>query len=298
VGQTLARKRFALRSRRICATPALQPVPAPLTIVTMLSHRDLLMYLIAIKSLYPRLGRGTILLIDDGSLTTADRDVLNEHLGSPTIVPVCHIDSRPCPSGGTWERLLLIVARSADEYVIQMDADTLATGPLDEVEACIGDNRAFTLGTRTGRAFETLQQAADRARHSDSDHVQLVAERAMDRCAAADRRRYVRGSSGFAGFARGGVRRTAVDAFSAEMRGLIGVRWTERGSEQVASNYVIANSPAARVLPYPKYACFDREIDPAASTFLHFVGTHRFDGGVYARLAGRSITAATAAQGR
>ena len=48
----------------------------------------------------------------------------------------------------------------------------------------------------------------------------------------------------------------------------LGSRWTEWGTEQVTSNYVVANSPEAMVLPYPKYACFDLNMDPAESVFL------------------------------
>jgi hypothetical protein len=288
----LARKRFELRCQVVRATPPLKPVPAPLTILSMVSHRDLIMYLLAIKSLYRRLGRGNILTIDDGSLTEDDREMLTEHLGRPTIVPLCSLDTRACPKGGTWERLLLILDRSADEYVIQLDSDTLATSMLEEVAACVDANRAFTLGTRMGQRFESLLDAAARVAEVAGGHVQIVAERAMARFDGADRRGYVRGSSGFAGFARGGFRRGGLEAFSAEMSALIGDRWSEWGSEQVASSYVVANSPTAQVLPYPKYACFDLNMDPSRSAFLHFIGTNRFDRGVYARLANRVMASA------
>jgi hypothetical protein len=288
----LARKRFELRCQVVRATPPLRPVAAPVTIVSMVSHRDLIMYLIAIKSFYRRLGRGKIVTIDDGSLTADDRDLLTEHLGRPTIVALSSLDTGGCPKGGTWERLLLILDRSADEYVIQLDSDTLATSTVDEVVACIDANRAFTLGTRMGQRFETLRDAAARVAEVAGNHVQVVAERAMARFEGADRRGYVRGSSGFAGFARGGFRRPQLEAFSAEMSALVGSRWTEWGSEQVASSYVVANSPAGQVLPYPKYACFDLNMDPSRSAFLHFIGTNRFDRGVYARLANQVMASA------
>lgn len=76
------------------------------------------------------------------------------------------------------------------------------------------------------------------------------------------------------------------------MSALLGARWSEWGTEQVSSNYVVANSPDARVLPYPKYACFDLDMDPERSAFLHFIGTHRFERGVYAALANRVIGSA------
>ncbi|MEJ0072320.1 MAG: glycosyltransferase family A protein, partial [Pseudomonadota bacterium] len=266
----LARRRFEQSCRSVRVTPPLRPVPAPVTILSMVSHADVIMYLIAIKSLYRRLGRGNILIIDDGSLTDDDRDFLSEHLARPKIVPLSALDTGRCPRGGTWERLLLILEISADEYVIQLDSDTLAQDRLDEVVDCIESNRAFTLGTRMGQRFDSLSDAAARIADLSGDHVQMVAERALARFDSLDQRRYVRGSSGFAGFARGGFGRAQLEAFSVQMRGLIGDKWTEWGSEQVASNFVVANSSSARILPYPKYACFDLRMDPRTSAFLAF----------------------------
>ncbi len=288
----LARTRFARQCRMVRATPPLRPVGAPLTILSMVSHADVTMYLIAIKSLYRRVGRGNILVIDDGSLTDEDRGVLTEHLGKPTIVPLASLSTGDCPKGGTWERLVLILERTADDYVVQLDSDTLATSMLDEVADCIEDNRAFTLGTRMGQGFVSLREAARRIAGLSGDHVQMAAERALATLEDGERRRYVRGSSGFAGFARRGFPRAALEAFSAEMSARLGPRWSEWGTEQVSSNYVVANSAGARVLPYPKYACFDLDMDPERSAFLHFIGTHRFDRGVYAALATRVMGSA------
>lgn len=282
----IARERFERQTHAVRATAPLRPVDAPLTVLSMVSHVDVGMYLIAIKSLYRRLGRGKILIVDDGSLTAEDCRQLAEHLGNPKIVGLHTLDTGRCPRGGTWERLVLILDLcAAGDYVIQVDSDTLAQAGLDEVAACVESNRAFTLGTRMGSAFVTLREAAARIADLPGDHVQMAAERAFATLPDADRRRYVRGSSGFAGFARGGFRRADLEAFSLEMSERLGDKWAEWGSEQVASNYVVANSPDAQVLPYPKYACFDLRMDPQASAFLHFIGTHRFDRGVYAALA-------------
>jgi hypothetical protein len=143
-----------------------------------------------------------------------------------------------------------------------------------------------------GQGFESLRDAARRVENVPGDHVQVVAERAMARLDGCDLRRYVRGSSGFAGFARGGFRRDQLEAFSAELSAQVGDRWNEWGSEQVASSYVVANSASAQVLPYPKYACFDLDMDPQRSAFLHFIGTNRFHRGIYAALATRVMAGA------
>lgn len=288
----LVRARFDHQCRGIFRTPPLRVVGAPLTLVSMVSHADVRMYLVAMKSLYRRLGRGRIVAIDDGSLTPEDRAVIAEHLGDPRIVPLASLDTGLCPHGGTWERLLLILDLSAEDYVIQMDSDTIATGALAEVVDSIDTNRAFTLGTRMGQRFVSFREATAAVASVPGGHVQIESERSLARLEGAGTRRYVRGSSGFAGFARGGFDRARVEAFSQEMTAELGSRWTEWGTEQVTSNYVVANSPEAMVLPYPKYACFDLNMDPTESVFLHFIGTNRFDRGVYASFANRIMEAA------
>jgi hypothetical protein len=72
-----------------------------------------------------------------------------------------------------------------------------------------------------------------------------------------------------------------VQDFSARMTRLLGPRWSEWGTEQVTSNVMVAQSDDACVLPFPKYSGFEgHECNGAA--FLHFYGSHRFKGGVYA----------------
>ena len=68
----------------------------------------------------------------------------------------------------------------------------------------------------------------------------------------------------------------------------IGDKWAEWGSEQVMSNIVVANIPNAIVLPHPKYAdCHKMKAD--VTEFIHFIGSCRFDGGNYGRLAAQVI---------
>jgi hypothetical protein len=85
-------------------------------------------------------------------------------------------------------------------------------------------------------------------------------------------RRYVRGGAVFAGFARRLFR-----------------RWREWGSEQVASNYLIANSPEECVLPCPKYASLWPGVLYEQASFLHGLGTNRFKGGTCREIASRVV---------
>ena len=54
-----------------------------MSFVSMVSHRDLVMYLVAIRSLYAQIGEGAITVIDDGSLTAADITILHRLLSDP-----------------------------------------------------------------------------------------------------------------------------------------------------------------------------------------------------------------------
>jgi hypothetical protein len=130
---------------------------------------------------------------------------------------------------------------------------------------------------------------AEYARNANGDHVQLLSERLLDSLDFEKGLRYVRASAGFAGFPRGGCRPDLLRAFSQSMERKLGSRWSDWGSEQVSSNFVLANTTDAQVLPYPKYACFDPTVPSDQSAFLHFIGTHRFERGIYAKLGQQAI---------
>jgi hypothetical protein len=251
----------------------------------MVSHRDLTMYLVAIKSLYSRLDEAQIVVLNDGTLTSHDLDLLNAHIRTPRIVSLSDIQNGSCPRGGAWERLLFISDHVRQTYVIQLDSDTLTLDDVPEVKDAIRDNRSFTLGTSMGRQISPMEEICGQMKAFNDHHVQVVAEQAFDRLRHYARLKYVRGCAAFTGFARGSFSRRDVEEFSAEMEASIGNVWRNWGSEQVTSNFIIANSPGAFVLPHPKYANFAPEIPYHQSSFLHFIGTHRFKSGVYVRKA-------------
>lgn len=285
----LATQFHTLLCRGILDTLPLRPKPADLIFCSMTSHRDLIPYLVAAKSIYRQVGEGRFVVINDGSLTPGDMDLIRGHLIAVDIRHIRDVPVERTPRGGTWERLLAVLDLSTDGYVIQFDSDTLTLAAVPELMACFRDNIAFTLaGERTSR-LGSLQDAADNARDWNDFHVQGAIERRMDRFENATRRRYVRGCSGFAGFPRGSNSRLQAEAFSVEAEHLVGQRWSEWGSEQVTSNYVIANQPNAVVLPYDRYANFEGDENVGRVAFLHFIGQHRFKGHFYARSSRRVI---------
>jgi len=274
-------------ARGVLETRPVVPSDDGVILFSMIGTRVLLPFLVAAKSLRGGLGRGRFVVLDDGTLTAADRAALAVHLGDPEIRSVAAVDTGRCPRGGTWERLLTILDLRANHYVIQFDSDTVTCGPLPEVAAAIESGRSFTL---RGEAGATLMPIAPFAhwRRAKSEfrrgHVQDTIETRIDgvRIPGLADAHYVRGCSGFAGFAPSGGGRALAEAFSAEAERLVGgERWREWGSEQVTSNFVIANEADPLLLPYDRYFNFWNEGLPEGRCFVHFIGTWRFAGGAY-----------------
>jgi len=281
-------------ARRVLRTPPIPKGDDGVILFSMIGTAVLLPYLVAVKSLRQQLGRGRAVILDDGTLTAADRAVLAHHLNDPTIILIDDVDTGPCPRGGTWERLLTILDLRADAYVIQADSDTVALGDLREVRAAIDAGRDFTLRGEAGAELRTVADMARDAAGIDPRgaglHVQDAAEAAIGSVALPghDARHYVRGCAGFAGFAPGGHGRALAEALSLAMDDAIGRdSWSRWGSEQVTSNFVVANGHDPLLLPYDRFwnfwnaALFGRARFPGDPAFVHFIGTYRFHGDAY-----------------
>jgi hypothetical protein len=248
-------------------------------------HSDVQMYLLAIKSLYRHLKKGKIVAIIDRDTSLERRRTLEHHIPGIAFKVLEDIDTASCQRGGAWERLLYLVERSKDEFAIQLDADTLTVGTdISEILHCVENNIPFTLGN-PGKSLQNMASIAVEARALEHDHICIAAERRFDDYPGAEQLSYVRASAAFAGLARGGIGQNGVEEFHGNMQKLLGARWKEWGSEQCASNFAVANSPGAVVLPYPKYANFSPRLKRGSSSFLHFFGTYRFDDDYYATLA-------------
>jgi hypothetical protein len=273
---------------RVLATPPAVPLADGVVLFSMIGTRVLAPYLVAAKSLHHHLGRGRFVVMDDGTLTVADRAALAHHLGDPQVLALADIDTGPAPRGGTWERLLAILDLRATDYVIQLDSDTVTLGPVPEVQAAIDAARSFTLfGDARGAEMGVLPAADFVARNPPGidararEHVQGRIEAALADIAIPGLN-YVRGCSGFAGFAPSSSGRALVEAFTREAERLLGRdKWSEWGSEQVTSNVVIANDPDPAPLPYARYTNFwNAPLGPDVA-FAHFIGTYRHHGRAY-----------------
>jgi hypothetical protein len=288
----MRRMRFASACKGVLrAAPVTQDSASGLVVLSQLQHKDVLLFLLAVKSFTEQVRPRAVYVLDDGSLSANDRARLKAHIPGVTVLERAEFRSAACPRGGTWERLLAVASLVRDHYVIQLDSDTLTIGPIREVRECIEQQTAFALGTWNKQKIETMHERCSTAKKltpQANGHVQVIAEGHFDKLQRFESLRYVRGCSGFSGFARRSFEREFVETISAEMRAAIGDKWTEWGSEQVMSNIVVANIPNAVVLPHPKYAdC--HKMQPGVTEFIHFIGSCRFDDGNYARLGAQVI---------
>lgn len=288
-------RRHDAACRPVLRTAPIAPADDGVVIFSMMGTAVLLPYLVAVKSLWSNLRRGRVVILSDGTLTPGDRSVLAHHCGNPQIIDIADVDTTGFPTGGTWERLLTILDARRDAYVIQLDSDTVTLGRPDVVADAIAANVSFTLlggaeweiGARTCIEFTPPANVPASAER----HIQTRMERVLTQIADAGRLRYIRGCSGFTGFARGGEGRGLARHFSGEMQRLLGSdAMHEWGTEQVTSSFVIANDPGALLLPYRQYGNYWGDPWDADCRFMHFVGAHRHDGSAY-----RDATAAVLA---
>jgi len=110
--------RHAAAIAEILDTPPIVPRRDGVVLFSMIGTAVVLPYLVAVKSLWHQLGKGRIALLDDGTLTGADRAILAHHCGDPEILSIARVDTTGFPRGGCWERFLSILDRRSSEYWI------------------------------------------------------------------------------------------------------------------------------------------------------------------------------------
>lgn len=298
----LAASRHNSRIRGILQTaPARRSAEGPVYL-GMTCHRDALAWLVAVKSIARHVGPGDYVAVDDGSLTEDDKALLSQHLPGLRIRAMRAVDTHGCPHGGMWERLMVVLELAATRYVVQVDSDLVALGPIDEVADAVRRGVGFTLSGEPGVAVQSLADAAAAAAQQTYPHIQHDTERALAAFAAAaeaigpgEALRYVRGCAGFTGFPPGDWMGLAL-AFSGFMQARFGRRWESWGTEQITSNFVVANTGALAVLPWPSYPAFTGETAVIeGARLVHFIGTARFQAGAYTKASLAAIATLAAA---
>lgn len=267
-------------------------------ILTQLCHRDVLMYLVAIKSFVRFLPASRICILGDGSLNVRDVELLRQHISGVEIFGVEEFRGQRYPDGGCWERLAALITLSAEGYAMQLDADTITLNMPQEVCEAVSSKMPFTLGTAQGTEVVSASQAAMLAAEfiTEGDgHVQTLAESVLDKFPDVARLRYIRGCAAFTGVPEKSLEMDVLESWSERFEEKVGRRWHEWGTEQFMSNFLIANIANTRVLNRSNYAGCSGGIH-ADQIFVHFAGYCRFDKNRYHYLSKQVVAQLCAAQ--
>lgn len=293
VMRDLHRRAFERVSVGVKRLAPLSPGKTAFTVLSMVQPRDVLAYALALRSFSLHTSPARVVVICDPKMGPGDVALLKSSVPHIEIRRAEEFRHDTLPVGGTWERLTAITHYAAQGYVVQLDSDTLSLAALPEVQAAISAGHAFVLGEEARQTVRTREEAAQvwasNPPHSDL-HVQAVSEYQLAH-AQVRGKFYVRGCAGFSGFPRSAGLLEKLVEFSSELRRLVGSRWDEWGSEQVASNYLAANLPACSVLPFPAYSTPDQLGRPGQDDprFVHFIGNMRFTTGRYSESAARCL---------
>lgn len=277
------RSRYKKAARRVLTTPAISRGNIPYILLSMVQHSDVLSYLIAVKSFSRFLNPERIVIICDPSITPEDRAVFLKHIPHAELKSAGEFTHSKVPRGGCWERLLAISELSPEMYVVQLDADTVTSSDVPEVRSAVQGASGFVLGEANGQQLLSLRETSLIAdtRLSPGAHIQTLSESTIAKIGLPENKLYVRGCAGFTGFPSDAEMRDTVIEFSARMYSTLGEQWWRWGTEQVTSNFAVANSRRTRILPFPKYCTPD--LSTPETVFRHFIGSMRFINGKYER---------------
>lgn len=284
--------KFLREVKNILGTPRIERGNWPMIVLSMVHQRDVLPYLLAIKSFCRQLSPSRIVVVADPTIGDSERALIQEHVPFVEFRRAEEFRKTGIPQGGCWERLCAISEYVATDYVIQLDADTVAISALPEVSRAIERGIAFTLATDDAFTKRlTCCEISDWAepRLTGTDHVQLEGEALLGRLPGASELSYFRGCAGFAGYPCASFDFNRLAHFSMQMEGIMGSRWREWGTEQLTSNFLVANVKNSILLPHNKYCAPHRVTRETA--FLHFIGYVRFTSGLYASTAHEQVQA-------
>lgn len=270
----------------ILETAPIRPARDGLVLFGCVGSAAVLPFLVAVKSLWAQLGRGRVAVLDDGTLTAADRTILAQHCGDPQMLRGEDVPRGPFPHGIGWEALLTVLDHRAGEYWLQLDCSTVTLGPLWELERAIACNRSFVMIDRANAPTAPLELAAFAQACSSKREAEVTAksriESHMAQIAPGLGWKYLCGCGGLAGFAAGNAGRDLAGAFISRMRDVMGADdAVGLGAAQVTGNFLIANEGAPVCLPHDRYLNYAGADWGAETAVVHFGGAHRYDRGAY-----------------
>ncbi len=245
----------------------------PFIALSMVHQRDVIAYLVAIKSFAKFANPERVVIICDPTIGEHEKSIFKTHIPHVELRNALEFRDPRIPTGGCWERLSAITAYSPESYVVQLDADTVTLDAISEVTFAVVQKNGFVLGEKLNQKILTLNEASSNAMKSTSHHIQALSEQTLAD-AGLNGSFYIRGCAGFTGFPPDNAMREKFFDFSLKMAAKTGQRWSEWGTEQVTSNFLVANATETRILPYPKYSTPFRH--EGVGAFQHFIGEIRF----------------------
>jgi len=288
--------RFNRVAKEIIKTvPLVTYSDSDLAVVSLVSHKDIWMYLIAISSFCHHLGYcPKVFVINDGSLTVDDRILIAKHLLGVHFVHISSISTEcDVPIGGCWERLLFITDLVKENYVIQLDSDTLTCSNLSYISLMVAENKSFSLcdmrGIQGVHSLNALESVWNRpgnylAQASFERNIGNYPDKSGNLA-------YLCGNAGFQGFAKDSFNRDGVRLFSRLIFKVIGDQLYEWGSEQLATNLILANIESNKdTLPNDRYKIFEGNYLDVKIVFIHFIGRYRFKDNIYVKEVKRFIS--------
>lgn len=280
---------FQRAVKGILDTPPVRRGENPFAALSMVHHRDVLPYLLAIKTFAHFANPARIFVIADPSLNTDDRKLLAHHVPFVEILDAETFRRPNLPIGGTWERLSAISILCQEVPIVQLDADTMTLGYPAEVVEGLRNNQSFLIRSERDVEIQPLDTTAQfgKALVQTSNHIQAVSEARFTELSNWRQYRYARACSGFTGFGIASISPDALEKFSSAMRSIHGARWDEWGTEQISSNLLAATSSDSFLLPYPKYCNADGL--HKTTVVVHYIGYARHVSRDYERRARRSI---------
>ena len=283
------RFRHRQATRHILDTRPLHKGKLPFTLLSMVHTRDVQCYLVALKSFTHFANPQRIVVVCDPSISAHDRKLLTDHIPHVILREAADFTHPDVPRGGTWERLYAISEYVSEHYVIQLDADTVTIQPIPEVLDAIGRGAGFVLGELPQTPLRLLPAVREHALPwlKPGAHIQTITESEMVNLGLPPETLYVRGCSGFTGFPPSLTMQDTLVDFSRRMGRRLGADWSRWGTEQVTSNYLVANVNGTQALPFPKYGTPD--CATGGTAFLHFIGPMRFINSKYERTARHAI---------
>jgi hypothetical protein len=256
-----------------------------LCVLSMLCRRDFFQYLISIYSFTDKLNPEKIVVVNDGSLSERHLQILRRKIPDIEILHGPSYYDERLPTYTSWQRMLALVSKVDNYYVIQLDADIISVGDLSEVKEAIERNYSFILGTQD--QFKTpISEAVETARNHPTGeymHIQHRAELHMHCVERIGLSQYVRGCAGFAGYAKESFTINELVSISACMFETIAEHWREWGSEQVTANILIANQVNSIILPTDYYHSVLNFAERLK--LVHFLGSWRFNNMLYNKMA-------------